>query len=111
MGLFTVVKAGKNAFKAKKVGGGKKPSKKDLTDFLDRRITLSGAKESKDKIGKNVEQTMKEVAFVGAPAVAITQTIREKNKKARNTKSKKPKNPRSPKNTKRARDLRVGVDL
>ena len=110
MGLFKVVKGVGNAFKAKKVGGGKKPSKKDLTDFLDRSVKKA-SDTRKDKIGENVEQTMKEVAFVGAPAVAITQTIREKNKKARNTKSKKPKNPRSPKNTKRARDLRVGVDL
>ena len=103
MGLFTVIKAGKNTFKAKKVGGGKKPSKKDLTDFLDKNVKKA-SDIKKDKIGKNVEQTMKEVAFVGAPAVAITQTIREKNKKARNTKPspfvKRRKNLRSPKKSK-----------
>ena len=102
MGLFKVVKGVGNAFKAKKVGGGKKPSKKDLTDFLDKSVKASDSR--KDKIGKNVEQTMKEVAFVGAPAVAITQTIREKNKKARNTKPspfiKRRKNLRSPKKSK-----------
>jgi hypothetical protein len=80
MGLFTVIKAGKNTFKAKKVGGGKKPSKKDLTDFLDKNVKKT-SDIKKDKIGENVEQTMKEVAFVGAPGAAIySNPKREKQK-------------------------------
>ena len=97
MGLFKVVKGVGNSFKAKKVGGGgfKKPSKKDLLDFLDKNIKKT-SDIKKDIIGKNVEQTMKEVAFIVPAGVAVTQTLKKKNKKP-STMSKKFKNPRSPK--------------
>jgi len=91
MGLFTVVKKGvTGGFKASKKGGKSAPSKFAVSNpsskaGMQKKQTRDvGSK--KDRIGDTVEETMKGIAFVGAPTVAVADTITtNKKKKAKNT--------------------------
>lgn len=91
MGLFTVIKKGAiGGYKTTKKGGKSAPSKFAVSNpsskaGMQKKQTRDvGSK--KDRIGDTVEETMKGIAFVGAPTVAVADTITiNKKKKAKNT--------------------------
>lgn len=91
MGFFKVVTSGiTGGYKTVKRGGKSAPSKFAVSNpsskaGMQKKQTRDvGSK--KDRTGDVVEETMKGIAFVGAPTVAVADTITtNKKKKAKNT--------------------------